>query len=71
MTKNIVAFIYERVYDIPLENYTMHKFKTYTQLLDYLKECAIHPDDVLVYSDPVEVPFSFLQGLADEEERGK
>ena len=66
MTKNIVAFIYE-----PYENFTMYEFKTYTQLLDHIKMYAIHPDDVLVYSDPVEVPFRFLQGLVDEEERGK
>lgn len=66
MTKNIVAFIYE-----PYENFTMYEFKTYTKLLDYIKLRKIHPDDVLVYSDPVEVPFRFLQGLADEEERSR
>lgn len=66
MTKNIVAFIYE-----PYENFTMYEFKTYAELLDFIKRRAIHPDDVLIYSDPVEVPFKFLQGLADEEERGK
>jgi hypothetical protein len=66
MTKNIVVFIYE-----PYENFTMYEFKTYTEALNYIKKRAIHPDDVLVYSDPVEVSFRFLQGLADEEERGK
>ena len=68
MTKNIVAFIYE-----PYDSLPMYEFKTYTELLDYIKKIDTHPEglNVLVYSDPVEVPFSFLQGLADEEERGK
>lgn len=66
MTKNIVAFIYE-----PYENYTMYEFKTYTELLNYVKSRTIHPDDLLVYSAPQEVPFRLLLGLAEEEERGQ
>jgi hypothetical protein len=36
-----------------------------------MQDNKIHPDDITIFSNPVEVSFRELQGLADEEERGQ
>lgn len=66
MTKNIVVYLYE-----PYENETRYDFRTYTQVLKFMQDNKIHPDDITIFSNPVEVSFRELQGLADEEERGQ
>ena len=66
MTKNIVAYVYE-----PYENETRYDFRTYTEVLKFMQDHKIHPDDITIYSNPLEITFKELQGLADEEERGQ